>query len=160
MTPSQRTRMYCPDVQLSLELWTCSLGLPAATPIPRSLALFSFFFSLGLLSICLPPSLLHVPASVTAASLSVQLRSVPRGQDERQEGRAHCLGITCAHHILYTSSCRRTVASPHVPAAWSMPRAAARTPSSALGPHPAGMCRPRAAALTGRWFKYRIAYAR
>lgn len=44
MTPSQRTRMYCPDVQLSLELRTCSLGLPAATPIPRSLALFSFFF--------------------------------------------------------------------------------------------------------------------
>lgn len=50
---------------------------------------------------------------------------------------------------------------PHSLGILPMPQAAACTQASALGPKPTGVCRQHSTVtLTGRWFKYRAAYAR
>lgn len=169
--PSPGLKMCCPDVKLKLrlELWTPPPSV--ILPPPPSLVhwLFSPPFLLPQCSFHLSasstPSLLHAPASLT---VSVCLSCCSLSPEARTRGRrpGTLLGKNmCVPHI-HAPPCNSAQTGvggwwPR-PTPW-MPRACPRLqpaplhPCWAPNPLPCAGC---AAALTARWFKYRVAYAR
>lgn len=130
---------------------------PATIPVPRPLASFSFLFSLRLFfpPVCSRPfrMCLHL-----CLCLPVLLGFCPLRPAQEAEGLTRCLGATRMGRTLVHPPCN----SARWPR-WHVARAPGCrcTPAWARGPKPTGVCRQLSAVtLTGRWVKYRVAYAR
>lgn len=130
-------------------------------PIPHSLAPFSLF-SLGILSTCL---LCHICMGLRlgpCVCLSVLIRFCPLKPGQEAGSLAHCLGAT--HSCTQFSSVHACMGGPWShPMSWSPAYAQGCHLHSSIGTEPqTHWCAPAAhtVALTGHWFKYRVAYAR